>query len=91
VQTAWELLSLGGGSVPFSGRAELTELLASTPAVTECAVRQHLRFALRRGLDDSDECAVDELTEQVAAADGDLRVLLRSVVGGEHFERVRPR
>jgi hypothetical protein len=91
VQTAGELLEVNGdGTVGFSGRAELTEILPTLPEMSECVARQHLRFALRRELDEADQCAVDELTDQVEATDGNLRVLLRSLVVAEHFGLVRP-
>jgi hypothetical protein len=90
VQTAWELESVTSGSMAFAGRAELTQILPTLPEVSECAAWQHLRFALRRELDEQDLCAVEELTEQVEATDGDLRALLSSVVVAEHFGLVRP-
>lgn len=90
VQTAGELLEFGGSTVSFSGRAELTELLTTLPDLTSCAVRQHVRFALRRELGELDECAVEQLTQQVEATDGNLRVLMRSLVVSEHFGLVRP-
>lgn len=91
VQTAGDLLDLNDGTtVSFSGRAELTQILPTLPATTECAVRQHLRFALRRDLAEADQCAVEQLAEQVEATDGNLRVLMRSLVVGEHFTLVRP-
>jgi hypothetical protein len=90
VQTAGELLRIASSPVPFSGRAELTQILPTLPEASQCVVRQHLRFALRRDLGDDDQCAVEQLTEQVEATDGNLRVLMRSMVVGEHFTLVRP-
>lgn len=91
VQTAGELSAVNGGDdVSFSGRAELTEILTTLPELTDCAVRQHMRFALRRDFDELDECAAEQLAEQVEATDGNLRVLMRSLVVSEHFGLVRP-
>lgn len=91
VQTAGDLLEVNGGNqVSFSGRAELTQILPTVSEASACAVQQHLRFALRRRLGDEDQCAVDQLADQVEATDGNLRVLMRSMVVSEHFTLVRP-
>ena len=61
--------------------AELTQILPTLPEVTQCAVQQHLRFALRRELGERDACAVEDLAEQVEASDGNLRVLATAIAG----------
>ena len=75
------------GGQPFSGPAELAEVLMDSGRVNKCAVRQLYRFAIGRfELEDLDEKFIDFMAEQIGETDDfNFNELVLSFVGNESF------
>ncbi|HMJ52676.1 MAG TPA: DUF1588 domain-containing protein [Polyangiaceae bacterium] len=75
---------------PFNGIAELSQKLATSAEVEECAARQWFRFFLSRFEQSVDSCSMKRLVDQFHAAGSDLKVLPLALVGTDAFLYRRP-
>lgn len=73
------------GAVDFDGVDELSGVLASSPSVGHCAVRQFYRFTHGRPETPQDECVVEELSERFDEAGGNLHEMFILMVSAENF------
>jgi len=90
VQTEGELEAISGQPT-FEDHAELVNTLLSQPETRECMVHNHMRFALRRVVDESDDaCTTELLVDRMEASDDDLNALMLDIVESEAFRLVRP-
>src|SRR5690606_33422904 len=80
VQSDGELVQTSSGTIAFADRAELMDALVDLPDVHACVADHHLRFALRRSLDEVDACTVDALADRLMQTDGDLPDLMVTLV-----------
>ena len=92
IDTTGVLLGLedlaGDGEVhPFDGAVDLAQILAQSRSGPRCATVQAWRFATGRLEEDADACALDAITDQVLAADGDLQEALIVIVTSSDFAR----
>jgi hypothetical protein len=80
----------------FDGGVELSAILASAPVVRECFVVQAYQYAMGRAMEPSDSsahrddaCAVRQIADRFAEADGDLRALWASIAASDAFATTR--
>ncbi len=74
----------------FSGPAELVSLLATRqPEIHRHFAEQLLTYALGRGLEPFDQCAIDEILTTAAADDYRLSAFIRGVVTSHAFTQRR--
>jgi hypothetical protein len=73
----------------FSGPQELTSLLLDTKqdAFVRCVTEKFLIYALGRGLEYYDKCAVDKITQALAKNDFRMSALILEIVKSEPFQR----
>ncbi len=70
----------------FNGAVELLEVLrADEGKISRHFARKLLTYALGRGLNSSDECAVDQIVERASADNYSVRSYIRAVVESEPF------
>jgi hypothetical protein len=74
----------------FVGIGELSQRLATSAEVQECATRQWFRFFLSRFEQETDKCSVFRIVSQFRAAGSDLNALPLSVIGTDAFLYRRP-
>lgn len=85
----------GAFDAEVDGGASLSEALAASPVVRDCFARQVFTYAEGRVLGETvveeaaDACAVEQVAERFATADGDLRELLVAIVTSDAFLRRR--
>ena len=70
---------------PFDGVAELSARLSDSPAVYQCLVRQHFRYAFGREPTVDDQCTLDSLAAVLDDSDGDLRALRLAMITSDAF------
>lgn len=73
----------------FNGAIELSNKLAQSKQVQACFAEHFYAYALSRGLDDSDTCALQALSDAFAKNGGDMRQLLIDLVGSPAFRSFR--
>jgi hypothetical protein len=54
-----------------------------------CATQKLMVYALGRGLEDSDEMAVDQIVDELAEQSGRFRVLLHGIIASAQFQKQR--
>lgn len=69
----------------FDGAPELARLAANSPQAHACFARQWFRFAYARSDDDSDACAMQQLTTRFTAESLDVRALLLELTQTDTF------
>ena len=74
----------------FAGIAELSQRMATSAEVEECAARQWFRFFLSRFEQAADKCSMQRIVNQLHAAGSDLNALPLSLVGTDAFLYRRP-
>jgi hypothetical protein len=74
----------------FVGIGELSQRLATSAEVQECATRQWFRFFLSRFEQETDKCSLYRIVSQFRAAGSDLNALPLSVIGTDAFLYRRP-
>lgn len=77
------------GGQAFQGHTELRHVLASEKRdqFTRCLVENMLTYALGRGLDVEDVCAVDKICRELKAGEYRFRTLVKSVVRSVPFQQ----
>ena len=77
---------------PFDGAVELSQRLAASRVVKECAAQQWVRYALGRAPVEVEGPQVRLLTERFIDSGGDVRALLTDIVLSPTFRlrRVEP-
>jgi len=75
---------------PIDGLPDLANKLVESPEVRRCMVTQVFRYAFGRGETERDSCTIDNLAQQFAASDGDLRELLVAVTQTDPFTAPAP-
>ncbi|MEE2786448.1 MAG: DUF1592 domain-containing protein [Myxococcota bacterium] len=70
---------------PFDGLAELAERTATSEDLHQCFVKQLFRYAMGRGDEPEDGCALTELYQNYRDAGFDLRVLVRGLASHPSF------
>ena len=90
----WQDADSGGtidptGTMPdgqeFSGGGEMAAILRDDDKVPRCITQQLLTYALGRGTEASDNCTIDQLTEQFNEADNVLEELIVAIATSEAF------
>lgn len=74
----------------FADALELGAQLAADDDVHACMAERYYTFALRRTLDDMDDCAVDQYTAAFAESGGNLRALVQAIATSDAFGLARP-
>ncbi len=70
----------------FRGPAELKAIIKARPReFARCLTEKMLTYALGRGLEESDRCAVDRIVKDLEAGNYRFSVLLRGIVSSEPF------
>ena len=85
IDTAGELVRLGGESSPFDGLRELSEVLGTDPAVTSCYARQWLRFTFGETEGFDSECYVDVAVSALNADNNRMQTALSVLTRTPHF------
>jgi hypothetical protein len=70
-----------------NGGIELSEKLAASQQVADCAVSRWFRYARGRGVESSDGCAVQRAKAAFATSGGNIVDLMVSLVTSEEFRR----
>jgi hypothetical protein len=70
-----------------NGGIELSEKLAASQQVADCAVSRWFRYARGRGVEAADTCAVQRAKAAFAASGGNLVELMVSLATSEEFRR----
>jgi hypothetical protein len=76
-----------GADGPVDGAIELSQRLATAPAVAECASRRWFEVALRRSPVALDSCSVEHARARLSAT-GSIRELLLAIVESDSFLHV---
>jgi hypothetical protein len=80
------------GGQSFKGPAELRALLRARPEqLGRCLAEKLLTYALGRGMERSDRCAVDEVARGLARSDHRFSSLVLAVVKSDLFQKRRGR
>lgn len=74
----------------FADAVELGALLGDDADVLACVAGRYYTFALRRELDESDACAVQEYAEAFVQTGGNLRALMQTIATSNAFYLARP-
>ncbi|MCG5051827.1 MAG: DUF1592 domain-containing protein [Myxococcales bacterium] len=78
-----ELPALGDKSV--EGALELASELAKSSEVRRCVATQWFRYGFGRTEQSSDSCIIEELDSGMSESGGDMRALVKTIVGSEAF------
>ncbi len=75
------------GDVHFDGPAQLMQILSeqNKSAFSRCLAEKMLTYALGRGLESYDRCAVDDIIKQLEQNDYRFGALVRAIVSSEPF------
>ncbi|HEY3500888.1 MAG TPA: DUF1592 domain-containing protein [Polyangiaceae bacterium] len=73
-----------------NGGIELSQALASSTQVAECAVSRWFRYARGRGLEAEDQCTLTRLNERFAASGGNIVDLMVGIVTSPEFRHRAP-
>ena len=74
----------------FADLVELVDVLSNHDDVAACVAQRYYEFAVRRELDERDECTLDELTTAFTASGKDFRSLTLAIVQSRAFRLARP-
>ena len=85
IDAAGELVNAGASSGAFSGAVELAKKLSTSPEVRACVQKQWFRFSLGRFEGPEDACTLQNLNDDFAASDYDVKKLLLSLVTSDAF------
>jgi hypothetical protein len=88
IDASGELQQSDGSSVSFSDAIELSKMLAESPDVRHCVVKQWFRYALGRYETDADACSLAQVDAAFAASGYQMRELLLSLVTSDSFRYV---
>ena len=78
------------GGEKFSGAAELVEILARRKQqFADALTRRMLTYALGRGLQPADRCAVEDIVKRLGAEDYRFSELVQGIVESEAFRMRR--
>jgi hypothetical protein len=83
IDATGELTGTGAGT--FSGAVEMARKLSTSPEVRACFQKQWFRFSLGRFEAEEDGCSMQALAGDFAAADFDVKALLRALVTSDAF------
>ena len=72
------------------GGIELSEALANSQQVADCAVSRWFRYARGRGLEAEDQCTLTRLNERFAASGGNIVDLMVDIVSSPEFRHRAP-
>jgi hypothetical protein len=70
---------------PFSGPADLADILANSDDVSQCLVQQWFRFAVGRAIEETDACTLTGLHQAFVDGGRTLRPLMLAIVSSEAF------
>jgi hypothetical protein len=76
-------------STPFSGGAELADVIAAEGSLPDCVAQKLFRFAMARPDAASDECVIAAITTALEEADGDFDAAMLAVVAQPAFGQRR--
>jgi hypothetical protein len=85
VDASGVLVSTGNMDGPYLGAVELSQKLAQSTQLEECAVTHWYRFALGREEKSNDSCKIDTLGNAMQASGGDVRELLVAIATSHEF------
>lgn len=71
---------------PYVGAIELSEALAESELVSDCATRQWIRFALGRAPERRDACLLERMEDAFAESGGDVRELMIAIASSPEFQ-----
>jgi hypothetical protein len=71
----------------YNGAVELSQRLADSEAVRDCAARNWLRYTVGRRTDGADACLLERAQTSLADSGGDVRELLIAIVTSPDFAR----
>ncbi|MEM8607494.1 MAG: DUF1592 domain-containing protein [Myxococcota bacterium] len=74
-----------GNDADFTGAVELQELLAESPTVEDCVVRQFFTYGYGRTMEPADTCQVEELQTAFRDNDGNIVEMLVDMVTRPEF------
>jgi hypothetical protein len=74
----------------YDGAVELSQRLADSEAVRDCAARNWLRYTVGRRTDGADACLLERAQTSLAETGGDVRELLIAIVTSPDFARGAP-
>jgi hypothetical protein len=75
---------------PFDDAADLIEIMIADDRVSDCVARRYFEFAVRRRLEERDQCTLDLLAGEFSAAGGNFRALILAIVQTRAFRLARP-
>jgi hypothetical protein len=70
---------------PYVGGIELSEALAESETVHDCATRQWVRYAIGRAPERSESCMLERLGDRFLESGGDIQDLLIAIVTSLEF------
>ncbi|MBV1859318.1 MAG: DUF1585 domain-containing protein [Nannocystaceae bacterium] len=73
----------------YADAVELGAVLAEDDDVHACMAERYYTFALRRGLGEEDQCAVDAYAEAFTDSGGNLRALVQAIATSDTFRQAR--
>jgi hypothetical protein len=76
--------------VEFEDAAALMQAMIDDERVGACVAQRYFEFAVRRGLDERDDCTLQQIAAQFEAADGSFHELALAIVGTRAFRLARP-
>jgi Protein of unknown function (DUF1588)/Protein of unknown function (DUF1592)/Protein of unknown function (DUF1585)/Protein of unknown function (DUF1595)/Protein of unknown function (DUF1587) len=89
VDSSGALVGTQSSDAPVANAVELSKLLAASPDVHACFVRQAYRFTVGRREAEADSCAIADYTASFDAKNSDLRELMLALVSSpESLQRV---
>jgi hypothetical protein len=77
------------GGQSFSGVVEMRAVVKQDPDLSACMTRHLLTYALGRGAEASDRCAVRDISQQAEALGGRLTDYILAIVRSDAFLRRR--
>jgi len=72
---------------PYDGAVELSQRLAQSESVRDCAARNWVRYTLGRRAEQDDACLLERARNSLAETGGDVRELLIDIVTSPDFAR----
>jgi hypothetical protein len=76
--------------VVFADLVELTDVLSNDDEVAACVAQRYYEFAVRRELDERDQCTLEELATEFTASGKSFRELVLAIVQTRAFRLGRP-
>jgi hypothetical protein len=78
-------MTVGSDTLSFDGPVQLMAGLSTRAEPSDCFDRQVFRFALSRGETQADACALQDMSDALAASNGELRGAMMALVGSQAF------